>query len=85
MTSHQMEVAPTAMNWCGEEVVMQTLDTGFALLAHTSGETETIFQPASLTTVQECDGPKADEYIRMSSDTLSLAVSQCISDVGSLF
>ena len=55
LTSHQMEVAPTAMTWCGEEVVLQTLDTGCALLPHNGGETETIFQPASLTTVQEGD------------------------------
>jgi len=130
LTSHQLEVVPTAVAWCGEEAVLLTLDTGCALLLHTSGETETIFQPAPLTIVQECDGVrilsqgfhdlihkvdtpvmeiyriasmspgsillmasqafsakshKADEYIRMISDTLSLAVSQCISAAGSLF
>ena len=48
LTSHQLKVGPTAATWCGEEVVLQTLDTGCALLPHTGGETETIFQPASL-------------------------------------
>jgi len=130
LTSHQLEVVPVVVSWCGEDAVLLTLDTGSALLLHISGETETIFQPAPLAVVQECDGVriisqgfhdlvhrvdtsvqeiyriasmspgsillmasqafsakshKADEYIRMISDTLSLAVAQCISAAGCLF
>jgi len=130
LTSHKLELVPTAVAWCGEEAVLLILNTGSALLLHTSEESVDMFQPAPLAIVQECDGVrilsqgfhdlihkvdtpvqeiyriasmspgsillmasqafsnkshKADEYIRMISDTLSLAVSQCISAAGSLF
>merc|ERR1719427_399960 len=58
-TSHsqtKLAVVPVVVSWCGEDAVLLTLDTGSALLLHISGETETIFQPAPLAVVQECDG-----------------------------
>ena len=56
LTSHELEGVHTAVAWCKEEAVLLTLVTGRALLQHTSGEVETMFQPAPLAILQECDG-----------------------------
>ena len=56
LTSHELEGVRTAVAWCKEEAVLLTLVTGRDLLLHTSGEVETMFKPAPLAILQECDG-----------------------------
>lgn len=56
LVSLQLDQTPSQMAWCGEEAVFLTLDSGTAMLVHTSGESESMFQPVPLSLVQECDG-----------------------------
>ena len=56
LASIQLDKVPSAMAWCGEDALLATLDDGTAILAHVSGATETMFQPAPICLVQECDG-----------------------------
>jgi hypothetical protein len=56
LTSVQLEAPAARLAWCGEEAVLAILASGTAVLLHTSGATETIFQPTPLCLVQECDG-----------------------------
>ena len=56
LASIQLDKAPCLMAWCGEDAVVAILDDGTAVLAHVSGATETMFQPAPICLVQECDG-----------------------------
>jgi len=56
LASIQLDKVPSSMAWCGEDAVLATLDDGTAILAHISGATETMFQPAPICLVQECDG-----------------------------
>jgi hypothetical protein len=56
LTSLQLDQIPSQLAWCGEEAVFVTIDTGTAMLVHTSGESDSMFQPVPLTLVQECDG-----------------------------
>jgi len=52
----KLDLVPSSVAWCGEEAVLVILDTGTAVLVHTSGATESMFQPCPLALVQECDG-----------------------------
>jgi len=56
LASIQLDTAPSRIAWCGEEAVLVTLSSGSAILVHTSGATEAMFQPEPLCLVQECDG-----------------------------
>ena len=56
LASIQLDKVPSSMAWCGEDALLATLDDGTAILAHVSGATETMFQPAPICLVQECDG-----------------------------
>ena len=51
VTRHHADIVASSAVWCGEEMVMLFSDTGSTWL-HVSGETEMMFQPASLCVVQ---------------------------------
>jgi len=74
---HADMVASSAV-WCGEEMVMLLSDTGAATWLHVSGETEMMFQPASLCVVQE---KKAVRVISQGFHDLIHQVDKTVSEI----
>jgi len=74
---HHADIVASSAVWCGEEMVMLFSDTGSTWL-HVSGETEMMFQPASLCVVQE---KKAVRVISRGFHDLFHQVDKTVSEI----
>ena len=70
LCSLQLASPPSSLVWCGEDAVLVTLDSGAAVLVHTSGATESLFLPAALCLVAERDGVRLVSQVYSTPDLL---------------